>query len=352
MVSDVTHEIGVHDAGLDRLLAVLTAPGEPTELQNEQAALALFRSARLSQTDGHAAGRPATPGSFSTLPLRRPIRWRPRLAAAAAVVVFGGTAAAAYAAALPAPAQHLAHQVFQFAGVPDTKPAGPGPHGAPSSHPAAPGTSGGSLPSDAAPGATRSPGATVPAGAAWLSAAADSSRITAGTKVVITGHLSWPGHALGGVTLTLLERPALTLAWHAAGSVQADSDGNGAVTVPVVATDAVFRLAVSGVAISPDVRVTVVPAVSASLQTSSGGKADVLTVSAPYAQAGDVVVLQVSAGGGSWTDLRQNPLAASRTTAFVIDGTRLANEQVRAVLLPTGLHAGSDSPAVTVPPPG
>jgi hypothetical protein len=114
----------------------------------------------------------------------------------------------------------------------------------------------------------------------------------------------------------------------------------------------VFRLAVSGVALSPDVRVTVVPAVSASLQTGGGGKADVLTVSAPYAQAGDVVVLQVSAGGGSWTDLRQNPLAASRTTAFVIDGTRLANEQVRAVLLPTGLHAGSDSPAVTVPPPG
>jgi hypothetical protein len=95
MVSDVTQEIGVHDAGLDRLLAVLTAPAEPAELQNEQAALALFRSARLSQTEGHAAGQPAAPGPFATLQLRRPIRWRPRMAAAAAVVVIGGTAAAA-----------------------------------------------------------------------------------------------------------------------------------------------------------------------------------------------------------------------------------------------------------------
>jgi hypothetical protein len=114
----------------------------------------------------------------------------------------------------------------------------------------------------------------------------------------------------------------------------------------------VFLLEVSGVAISPDVRVTVVPTVSAALQTGSGGKADVLSVSAPYAQAGNVAVLQVSAGGGSWSDVRQNPLTASGTTAFVIDATRLANDQVRVVLLPTGLHAGSDSPAVTVPAPG
>jgi hypothetical protein len=42
--------------------------------------------------------------------------------------------------------------------------------------------------------------------------------------------------------------------------------------------------------------------------------------------------------------LRDNP--------FVIDRTRLATEQVRVVLLATGRHAGSDSPAVTVPAPG
>jgi hypothetical protein len=185
-----------------------------------------------------------------------------------------------------------------------------------------------------------------------LSATAESTRITAGTGIVITGHLSWPGHAIGGVTFTLLARPALTVAWRVVGSAQADSGGNGAVTDPVVTTNAVFRLAVSGVAISPDVRVTVVPAITASLQVGSAGRADVVTVSAPYAQGGDVVELQVSTGGGSWTDLRNNPVTASGTTAFVIDATRLAKDQVRAVLLATGLHAGAASQPVTVPPPG
>ncbi len=352
MASDVTREIGVDDAGLDMLLAALVAPGEPAELTGDQAALALFRSGRLSHADDQVGAWPAAPGRFATRPLRRPIRWQPRLAAAAAVVVFGGMAAAAYAAALPAPVQHLAHEVFQFAGVPDTQPTGPGPLGAQHSQTLAPATSAGPGPSGAVPGATGSPGTTAPAGSASLSAAANSTRITAGTAVVITGRLSWPGRALGGLTFTLLERPTLSLAWHAAGSVQTDSGGNGAVTVPVVGTNAVFRLAVSGVAISPDVRVTVVPTVSVALQTGSGGKADVLSVSAPYAQHGDVAVLQVSARGGAWSDVRQNPLTAGGTTAFVIDATLLANDQVRVVLLPTGLHASSDSPAVMVPPPG
>src|SRR5215475_2121158 len=238
MASDVTHEIGLHDAGLDRLLAALTAPGEPAELQKEQAALTVFRSARLSRADDHDGAPQAVTGPFATRPLRKPIRWQPRLAAAAAVVVFGGVAAAAYAAALPAPVQHIAHEVFQFAGVPDTQSAGLGPHGAPRSHPPGPGTSVGLGPSGAAPGAPASAGAGTPAGSASLSAVADSTRITAGTGVVISGHLSWPGHALSGLTLTLLERPALSVAWHVAGSVPADSGGNGAVAVPAIATNA------------------------------------------------------------------------------------------------------------------
>jgi len=353
MATDVMHEFGVHDDGLDLLLAALTAPGEPAELQSEQTTLAAFRTVILSQADRGAASWPAAPGPFATRPLRRPVRWRPRLAAAAAVVVVGGMASAAYAAVLPAPVQHLAHEVFQFAGVPDAQsPGGSRPHGSSRSQQPAPGTSAGPAPSGAAPGATGSPGTTAPAGAASLAATAASSRISAGTGVVITGHLSWPGHTVGGLTFTLLERRALTLAWRAVGSVPADSAGDGAITVPVVATNAVFRLTVAGVAISSDVRVTVVPAASASLQVGSGGKADVVPVSVPYAQGGDIVVLQISAGGGPWTDLRQNPLTAAGKTAFVIDGTRLANDLVRAVLLPTGLHASSASSPVTVPPPG
>ena len=85
MATDVMHEFGVHDDGLDLLLAALTAPGEPAELQSEQTTLAAFRTVILSQADRGAASWPAAPGPFATRPLRRPVRWRPRLAAAAAV---------------------------------------------------------------------------------------------------------------------------------------------------------------------------------------------------------------------------------------------------------------------------
>jgi hypothetical protein len=354
MTADVTDEAGIHEAGLDELLRALAGPAVPAELADEESALALFRgSIAPSAGPGRVAWWAAAPGRFATRPIRKPVRWNLRLVAAAAVVVCGGMAAAAYAAALPAPVQHLVHDVFQFAGVPDGQPGsghtGSGHGTTPPSHvPLAPAS-----PANAAPSAAPSAGAVVPsaaAGAAVLSAAADTTEITAGTSVVISGQLSWPGHAVSGRTLTVLERPALTVDWHVVGSVQTDAAGNGAVTVPVVGTDAVFRVAVSGVAISPDVRVTVVPAVSLGLQAGSGGATDVLTVSAPYAQNGDVVVLQVSSGGGPWTYLRQGRLGVLRRASFLVSASRLANDEIRAVLLPTGLHAGSVSAPVFAPP--
>lgn len=351
MTTDVTEETGIHEAGLDELLRALASPAAPAELAGEQSALALFRGSTTSSPGPRRfTWWAAAPGRFATRPIRKPVRWNLRLAAAAAVVVCGGMAAAAYAAALPAPVQHLVHDVFQFAGVPDSQ-AGSGRTGhgtTPPSHvPATPVS-----PGNAAPSAAPSAGAVVPsasAGAAALSATADSTEISAGTSVVISGQLSWPGHAVGGLTMTVLERPALTVDWHVAGSVQTDAAGNGAVTVPVVGTDAVFRVAVSGVAISPDVRVTVVPAVSLGLQAGSGGATDVLTVSAPYAQRGDVVVLQVSADGGAWTYLRQDTLGVLHGAVFVVSAARLTSDQIRAVLLPTGLHAGSASAPVAAP---
>jgi hypothetical protein len=268
-------------------------------------------------------------------------------------VLVGGMAAAAYAAALPAPVQHLVHDVFQFAGVPDgqggSQGAGSGHGTTPVGHrPTTPAAPGSAAPSGAAPSAAAGPSAG--AGSAVLSAAADSTTITAGTSVVISGQLSWPGHVVSGLTMTVLEREALTLAWHVVGSVSTSATGNGAVTVPVVGTDAVFRVAVSGVALSPSVRVTVVPAVSLALQVGSGGTTAVATVSAPYAQTGDVVILQVSVDGGTWTYLRQGPLSGSRQASFLLSATRLAGDEVRAVLLPTGLHAESVSAPVAVPP--
>jgi len=356
MAADLTEETGIHDAGLDALMKALTGPAEPAELAGEQTALAMFRSSAtpsagaLRSAGRLAPGREAS-GRFATRQFRRPRGWTVRLVAAAAVVLCAGMAAAAYAAALPAPMQHLAHVVFHFAGVPDNQrnssPAGSGHSVPPASQQSSAPVS--RAPSGAAPRASAGPAGQ--AGSAAIAAAADSPRITAGASVVISGQLSWPGHTVAGVTMTLWERPALTLGWHLVGSVPANAAGNGVITVPVVGTDADFRLAVSGVAVSAPVRVTVVPAVSIALQIGSTGTTDLLTVSAPYAQPGNVVVLEVAGSNGGWTYLRQGTLSVGRRVAFLIDAARRGNDAVRAVLLPTGLHAMSVSAPVVVPPP-
>jgi hypothetical protein len=355
--ADLTGETGIHEAGLDEVLRALTGPAEPAELAGENSAVAMFRasvrpSAGVIADDGPVAGRAATPGRFATRPLRKPVRWSPRLVLAAAVVLCGGMAAAAYTAVLPEPAQHLAHDVFQFAGVPDSQ-AGSArsgsSHGASAGHrPGAPANPGGPAPSGGVP-STGAVGPSVAPGAAVLSAAADPTQITAGTGVLITAQLSWPGHAVGGLTMTVLEQQALTPAWHVVGSAPASTTGNGVVMVPVVSTNAVFRVAVSGVAVSPEVPVTVVPSVSLALQAGRG-RTDVLMVSAPDAQSGDVVVLQASAGGGAWTNLRQGTLTMLRRASFPLTGMRQGRDEVRAVLEPTALHAGSVSAPVTVSP--
>jgi hypothetical protein len=355
MASDLTDETGIHEAGLDELLRALTGPAEPSELADEHSALAMFRasvmpSAPVAADHGRVGGPAGASGRFATRPVRKPMRRNLRLVAAAAVVLCGGMAVAAYTAVLPEPAQHLAHDVFKFAGVPDSQ-AGSGPsQGAPAGHqPTAPANP---ASSQAPTGAAPSVGAAAPSagtGAAVLSATVNATQVTAGTGVLITGQLSWPGHALAGLTMTVLERSALTAEWHVVGSAPASAAGNAVVVVPVVGTDAAFRVAISGVAISPPVRVTVVPAVLLALQTG-GGTTDNLTVSVPDGQAGDVVVLQVSVNGGAWTYLRQGALTVLHRASFQLSAARRANGEVRAVLLPTGLHDESVSAPITVPP--
>jgi len=353
MASDLTDETGIHEAGLDELLQALSGPAAPAELAGERSALAMFRasvtpSAGVSADHSRVGGWAGAPGRSSTRPVRKPLRRNLRLVAAAAVVLCGGMAVAAYTAVLPEPAQHLAHDVFKFAGVPDGQAGSGSGHSAPAGHrPAAPANLG----STAAPGAAPSVGAAAPSagtGAAVLSASANASQVTAGTGVLISGQLSWPGHALAGLTMTVLERSALTAAWHVIGSAPASAAGNAVVVVPVVGTDAVFRVVVPGVASSPPVRITVVPAVSVALQAGSG-RSDLLTVSVPYGQEGDQVVLEVSTHGGGWTYLQQGSLTPLRRASFLVSTTRLGNDEVRAVLLPTSLHDEAVSAPITVP---
>jgi hypothetical protein len=371
MISDLPGEAGVHEAGLDQLLLALTGPAESAELAGEQNAVAMFRAHAhphpgLRQPAGGsppsaaaagngAFGQPVAPTQILRNPVSSPRRWNARLAAAAAVVLVAGVAAAAYAAALPTPVQHLAHEVFQFAGVPDSQPAPASP--ARSSTQQAPRGSqpgsGGTAPAAGAvtPSPGGSPSAASAAGSASLSENASSQLIAAGAGVLISGQLGDPGHAVAGVTVTLLARAALTLQWRVVSSSPTDAAGNVAIEAPAVATDTVFRLAVTGVAVSPYVRVNVIPLVFTSLKAGGGGLADVLAVSVPFGQQGDVVVLEAKSGLSPWTAVKDNSLASGGTTAFVISGARYDNQLVRAVLLSTGLHDGSASAPERVPPP-
>lgn len=76
---------------------------------------------------------------------------------------------------------------------------------------------------------------------------------------------------------------------------------------------------------------TVVPAVSLGLQAGSGGATDLLTVSAPYAQRGDVVVVQVSAAGGAWTYLRQGTLGVLHGAVFVVSAAGLTVDRATTI---------------------
>lgn len=369
MIFDLPAGDGPAEPGLDQLFRVLTSAAAPGELDSEGDALAMFRanfsssrsSASAADTAVIVAGEPAQPGlpagqRSSRGPFRWPARWA--VAAAATVTLCGGMTAAAYAAVLPAPVQHLAHQVFGAVGVPDSQrqpsspaPSGPGTHGAPAGPGAnAPG-SGTPAPSAAAtaPGASASPAP--PAAPGQLLVSVSASEITAGSSVTIDGQLLSSGRGTPGVTVRLLEWPGGRAVWHVAGTAQTNSTGNVAVTVPALTQNAVFRLAIASGAHSTDVLVRVSPPVSAVLEPGSSGRVDVLAVSTQDAHSGNVVVLEVQTAGGNWIYLRKNRLNPAGSTSFLLNGKRLEDEQVRVVLLGTPRHAASVSNQVTVPPP-
>jgi hypothetical protein len=99
------------------------------------------------------------------------------------------------------------------------------------------------------------------------------------------------------------------------------------------------------------VAVTVIPQVFASLRVGTSGLTDVLAVSVPFAQQGNIVVLQVRSSLGSWANVKDNALLVGGKTAFTISGTQYKDQLVRVALLATSLHAGSASPPVKVPAP-
>jgi hypothetical protein len=374
MMSDLTGETGAVDPGVDRLFRTLTGPATADELAGEQDALAMFRTNSVAAAlppvalppiafppvaqppVARAAKSPVGSERRRRFSLRVPTSWSVRLAAAV-TVALGGMTAAAYAAALPAPVQHLAHNVLGFAGVPDTQSGGGAPGPARSGHHA--GAAAGqvthrphpsSSPPSSSPGAATS--ASAKTGQLVLSVVAASGRIAAGGAAVIDGRLTRSGAGVAGARITLVDRLAGQALWHVAGTGTTTPDGNVAISVPGLATNAVFRLLTPGIAPTGGVIVIVTPQIGTSLIVGPGGLLDTLNVSTTYATGGSLVVLQVQSADGSWQYLRTRQLTASGQASFALSGIRLKNRDVRVVLLATIRHGTAIASPVLVPPPG
>jgi hypothetical protein len=367
--ADLPDGIEPSEPGLGVLLGLMTAAPTPDELAGESAALAMFRdsrhpadavpgprapeprAARPRAPEPRAAepcaARPRTPW-LSLRGLRAP-RARARragLVAAFAVAVVGGFAVAAYTDVLPAPVQDAAYRVLSIAGVPDAHHTTPAPVGSrpTGTHSTPPEPSGPPQPSPR-PGSSSSISAAAPV---RLSVTVANARIVAGADAVFVGQLTHQNQAVPGANLSLLERAEGQSAWHPAGTATTGSDGRAAVTVSDLIANAVFRLAGPDGALSRPVLVIVVPTVSASLSSGTTGQTDVLTVSSPLADPGNLVVLQIQSGA-RWLSVQAGDLNSGDQISFSV--TLRALERVyRVVLLGTAVHGISVSSAVTVPP--
>ncbi len=332
---------GPADPSLYGLVRALTADGSADELAGRQAALAMFK--------------------YSRRPPRRRFAF-PVTTAAAAVVIVGGIAAA-YAAVLPASVQHMAHRMLGPVGVPDayhtslSASAPPGATSIPSTTAKsasaaaptgqAPATVSAS-PRAACPCQSRAPGTNT---APVLVLTPAHAQIPAGGGEVLHGRLAPGGRGEPGVRVRLLELAA-GRGWQAAGSAVTDRHGDVMLTVSHLTHNASFRLAAQGVQASPPVRITVIPPVSLHLAPGRSPGVDTLTATAPFADTGDIVILQELSGGG-WHRVVEHALGRDHTASFTVRLPKSGGLEYRVVVPPTRSHGSSVSGRVRVAaPPG
>jgi hypothetical protein len=328
------------DPALNGLIRALTADGTSAELAARPAALAMFRDSR-----------------------RRPRhrRFAFSVSTAAAAVVLAGGISAAYAAALPAPVQHIAYQMLGSIGVPDTHPAGPssgpssGSPGLAATIPPASSARGSAPPRSSAPAssAPASPGCPCPAGtpgpgvASTLVLTTAQAQIPADRDAVLSGRLTAGSRPEAGVRVRLYERPAGTSDWWEAASGVTDGSGNVTLTVPGLISNAAFRLADPKGAVSAPVIITVIPPVILDVAPGLLPGRDRLTVLAPFADPGDVVVLQ-ERSGGSWHPVAAHALGSDDRAFFSVLIPAAGNVEYRAVLARTITHGRSVSSPVQI----
>jgi len=320
------------DPALNGLVRALTADGTAGELAGRPAALAMFRDSR-----------------------RRPRRrwFAVSLSSAAAAVVLAGGIGAAYAAVLPGPVQHIAYRMLGSIGVPDAH------RPAPSSEPSTSGARSSGAPHLATtapppthpasapagcPCPSRSPG---PAAAPNLTLAATLTRIPANAGDVFTGRLAVRGRPEAGVRLRLSEQAGNGGGWQSAGSAVTDRSGEVTLTVVHLTSNASFRLAAPGGAVSRPVLVTVIPPVYVAVIPGRLAGVDRVTVWAPSAQAGDTVVLQ-ELSGGVWHRVGARVLGRYHLASFPVLVPLSGHVEYRVVLPATAAHGWSASRRVRV----
>ena len=306
---------------LQGLVRALTADGTADELAGRQAALEMFRDTR------RRPGRLRLAFSVST--------------AAAAIVLAGGIGAA-YAAALPAPVQHIAYRMLGSIGVPDThRPAPPS---------STPGLAASAPPVTPAPAATPCPCPASRPGtrtAQDLVLAAAQAQIPADGGDVFSGQLAPGGIPAAGVRVRLFEYAADRPGWRVAGSAVTDRDGDVTLTVSQLTSNAAFVLAAPGGAVSPPVRITVIPLVSLDLAPGQRRGMDTLTARAPFAQAGDAVVLE-RLSGGVWYRIGERALGQDHLAHFSVLVPLSGGAEYRVVMPGTAAHGGSVSGPVRI----
>jgi hypothetical protein len=293
------------------------------------------------------------------LPRLKPYRLRLAfsMSTAAAVLALTGGIAAAYAAALPAPVQHIAYRMLGRIGVPDThRPALPASAPAPAasvSAGAAPMPSAAASPKPASsaaatggcpcPAVSRTAAGAVPG----LTLVAARTQIPAGGTDVLTGRVASRSRPEAGAQVRLFERIAGRPGWRAAGRAVTDASGTVTLTVAHLAGNAWFRLAARGGALSPPVLITVIPPVSLDLAAGPRAGLDVLTARAPSAAADGVIVLQKRVGG-VWYRVGQRVLGQDHQASFSVLVPASGRVAYRVVLPRTVTHGRSVSPPVRI----
>jgi hypothetical protein len=313
----------------DPLVRALRAPGTPSELAGEDAALAAFRSAVPRRSKRRLARRMGT--GAGTL---------------AIAVAFSGGVAAAYTHTLPDPMQRVAHSWFGGIGVGAPHPShivtaalrrphpthGPGSPAAPNPsgttapaaspsahHAAAPAAAVSSRPSrpatrpTAKPSRSGAPKAPVGAGPvaspppkptpsasspsrpqlrpAAVTATVSAQRISPASSVTMSGRLTTSsGAAVPDRRVVVQSRPAgKQQGWSPVGSARTDSAGDVTIDVPALSRTTRLRLKAPRRVHSSVATVVVVPTIGASV--SRDGDSDDVAVTSAGLQPGDTIVV-------------------------------------------------------------